>query len=336
MKEAAAAAASGATQDEATSTTPPTSASTSVTPMQVEHPKDEVIPVTGTADADQPDVEISEAALKRSEDEDVPESRKVRKINGLAVCSMDIVGAAQADCDAPQLLENGSEQKAGGDTDAVHTHEGEPMKSFKVPIPEQDIIGVKSGPVLDPAKVQAARQKEIDSIARHEVVELVATSECKQGAHVKGGWVEDTKGDVVRSRFVAKQVACNPRDDVSQSTPALLILRLLLSIAVSVAPFFCGSVVVLSIWDISVAFFHAIMDELVYVHAPRDLVPPGWGWKLRRSMYGTRRASRLWADYVRCWSTMALRQLRCSPWSSSQQEVHRGSVGRRLCVHRGV
>ena len=76
MKEAAAAAASGATQDEATSTTPPTSSSTSVAPMQVEHPKDEVIPVTGTADADQPDVEISEAALKRSEDEDVPESRE--------------------------------------------------------------------------------------------------------------------------------------------------------------------------------------------------------------------------------------------------------------------
>ena len=128
---------------------------------------------------------------------------------------MDIVGAAQAECDAPQLLENGSEQKAGGDTNAVHTHEGEPMKSFEVPIPEQDIIGVRSGAVLDPAKVQAARQTEIDSIARHEVVELVATSECKQGAHVKGGLVEDNKSDIVRSRFVAKQVAYNPRETTS-------------------------------------------------------------------------------------------------------------------------
>ena len=173
------------------------------------------------------------------------------------------------------------------------------MKSFEVPIPEQDIIGVKSGAVLDPAKVQAARQKDIDSIARHEVVELVKTSECKQGAHVKGGWVEDNKSDIVRSRFVAKQVAYNPRDDVSQSTPAPLIFRLLLSIAVSIAPIFCGSAVVLSIWDISVAFFHAVMDELVYVHPPRDLVPSGWCWKLRKSMFWTRRASRLWANYVR-------------------------------------
>ena len=158
---------------------------------------------------------------------------------------------------------------------------------------------LKSGVVLDPAKVQVARQKEIDSIARHEVVELVRTSECKQGTHVKGGWVEDDKGDIVLSRFVAKQVAYDQRDDVSQTTLALLIFRLLPSIAVSFAPIFCGSAVVLSVWDISVAFFHAVMDELVCVHPPRDMVPPGWCWKLRNSMYGTRRASRLWADYVR-------------------------------------
>ena len=99
---------------------------------------------------------------------------------------------------------------------------------------------------------------------------LVRTRECKQGTHVKGGWVENNKGDIVRSRFVAKQ-----RDDVSQTTPALLIFRLLLSIAVSIAPIFCGSAVVLSVWDIFVAFFHAVMDELVYVHPPRDMVPPG-------------------------------------------------------------
>ena len=100
---------------------------------------------------------------------------------------------------------------------------------------------------MDPTKVQVATQKEIDSIARHKVVELVKTNDCKQGAHVKGGWVEDNKGDIVRSRFVAKQVACNQRDNVSQSTLALLIFRVLLSIAVSIAPIFCGSAVVLSV-----------------------------------------------------------------------------------------
>ncbi len=60
---------------------------------------------------------------------------------------------------------------------------------------------------LDPVAVQAGRKKEMDSIARHGVVELVRTAEAVGGSHVKGGWVEDWKGDIVRSRFVAKQVA---------------------------------------------------------------------------------------------------------------------------------
>ena len=103
--------------------------------------------------------EISEADLKRSEFEEVCESRKVRRINGLVVCSMDIVGAAQADYDNPQLSGEEFERKGDEESDAVHTHEGEPMKSFEVPISERDIIGVKSGAVLDPAKVQAASKR---------------------------------------------------------------------------------------------------------------------------------------------------------------------------------
>ena len=209
------------------------------------------------------------------------------------MCSIDIVGAAQADYDDPRSSDDERKRKAADESDAVHTHEGEPMNSFEVPIPERDIVGVKSGVVLDPVQVEVARHKEIDSIARHEVGELVKTSECTQGVHVKGGWVEDNKGGIVRSRFVAKQVAYDKRDDVSQTTRPLLIFRLLLSIAVSFAPIFCGSAVVLSAWDISVAFFHAVMDELVYVHPHRDMVPPGWCWKLRESMFGTRRESAL-------------------------------------------
>ena len=74
-------------------------------PMNVESPKEAVVPETSTGGAasssmgqfvDTPaGMEISEADLKHSEFEEVPESRKVRRINGLVVCSMDIVGAAQ-------------------------------------------------------------------------------------------------------------------------------------------------------------------------------------------------------------------------------------------------
>ena len=180
MKEAAdAAATSAALQDEAatSSMNPPTTTMAGADPMHVELPMEQA----------QFDVEIPEVTPQRSELEEMPESRKVRKINGLAVCSIDTVGAAQADYYDPRSSDDDRKRKAADESDAVHTHEGEPMKSFEVPVPERDIVGVKSGVVLDPVKVQVARQKEIDSIARHEVVELVKTSECKQGTHVKGG-----------------------------------------------------------------------------------------------------------------------------------------------------
>ena len=101
------------------------------------------------------DVEITEATPKGR-----PESRKVRKVDGLAVCSIDIVGAAQADYDDPRSSDDDLKRKVAEESDAVHTHEGEPMKSLEVPIPEREIVGVKSGVVLDPVKVQVARQKE--------------------------------------------------------------------------------------------------------------------------------------------------------------------------------
>ena len=115
LKESATAA-SMAHQDQvaASSTNPDTTAHPGAVPTNVEFPKDAVVPETSTGGAasssmgqfvDNPvGMEISEADLKRSESEDVPESRNVRRINGLAVCSMDIVGAAQADYDNPSCL----------------------------------------------------------------------------------------------------------------------------------------------------------------------------------------------------------------------------------------
>ena len=94
MKEAAdAAATSAALHDEAatSSRNPPTTTMAGADPMQVEPPKDEVAPTTITGGAasssagpvsmEQFDVEITEVTPKRSELEEMPESRKVRKIN---------------------------------------------------------------------------------------------------------------------------------------------------------------------------------------------------------------------------------------------------------------
>ena len=134
---------------------PHTTTVAGVDPMHVELQRDEAIPATITGGAAsssagpvgmeqaQFDVEITDVPPKRSELEEMPESRKVRKINGLTVCSIDIVGAAQADYDDPRSSGGELKRKAAEESDAVHTHEGEPMKSFGVPIPERDIVGVR-------------------------------------------------------------------------------------------------------------------------------------------------------------------------------------------------
>ena len=120
---------------------PPTTTVAGADPMHVELPRDEAIPTTITGGAASSsagpvsscDVEISGATPKRSELEEMPESRKVRKINGLVACSIDIVGAAQAVNDDPRSSDDELKGKAAEESDAVHTHEGEPMNSFQVP-----------------------------------------------------------------------------------------------------------------------------------------------------------------------------------------------------------
>ena len=61
---------------------------------------------------------------------------------------------------------------------------------------------------------------------------------------------------------------------------------------------FLGVNACFAVYDISVAFLHSRMDEVVFVHPPKadQLVRPGFSWRLRRVMNGTCRARRLWAD----------------------------------------
>ena len=44
-------------------------------------------------------------------------------------------------------------------------------------------------------------------------------------------------------------------------------------------------------WDCSVAFYHAPLDEHIVVVPSDGLCPVGFGWQLRRALNGTRKAS---------------------------------------------
>ena len=164
--------------------------------------------------------------------------KRLRTSAGLPIFAVDMCGR---DYELEHPLVEGVQD---GEHDAIEMCVGlddediieKPAGPVQVPLPTKAIYGTRSGEPLDPVKVAAGRQREMDSIYRHDVKGDVLNSEAVGGVHVKGDWVEDNKGDVVRSSFVVKQIAYDYRDDVSQSTPALLALRMMLAFASSKCP----------------------------------------------------------------------------------------------------
>ncbi len=104
---------------------------------------------------------------------------------------------------------------------------------------------------------------------------------------VKGKFLDDARGDEVKSRFVAQEVAYEVRDDVHAGAPGLKVLCILISMAAMQCQ--C-----LAIYDIVAAFLHAWMDELLAVLAPRGLLADDEVFVPVKALYGTRRASNLW------------------------------------------
>ena len=92
-------------------------------------------------------------------------------------------------------------------------------------------------------------------------------------------WVDDerfgdaVRGDFVRSRCVAMELrAWGAREDNAANTPPVLITRLLLALAAA-AP--ADQMMHVGTADVSVAFFHAEMDEELYAEPPRGCAAPG-------------------------------------------------------------
>ena len=79
-----------------------------------------------------------------------------------------------------------------GEHEAIEMHVGfddetlieKPAGPVQVPLPTKTIYGTRSGEPLDPVKVAAGRQREMDSIYRHGVKEDVPNSHAVGGVHV--------------------------------------------------------------------------------------------------------------------------------------------------------
>ena len=168
------------------------------------------------------------------------------------------------------------------------------------PVREQNLDNVRGTLSREPLpahKVREGRARERLKMQQHSVFRRVRLRDAR-GKRVRGMWLQDWKvgTDQVRCRFVAQQVAYTVRDDTFAGTPPLKFVRLALVLAARLRR---GTrLYLVGLWDVSNAFFHAYLDEEVYVVPPAGEDEPGVVWQLLKALYGTRKASKMFQELV--------------------------------------
>ena len=87
----------------------------------------------------------------------------------------------------------------------------------------------------------------------------------------------------------------------------------------------------LAIYDISVAFWHALLpeDEPIAMYPPRGEEEAGYMWQMKRAMYGTRRASRLSQEHMKG----VLKEAGYAALRARQQVYHCLEVDSMAAIH---
>ena len=162
----------------------------------------------------------------------------------------------------------------------------------------------KTGKPLDPELVRAGRARERQNMLDRGLYKKVYASEAK-GKKVRSMWLDEERledGEVsVRSRCVAMEFNQYDRLDTYTATPPLKFIKMIISRAATFRR--RGSTEwtrVLGLYDIVTAFWHADLplDEPITVIPPRGEELPGILWQMLKAMYGTRRASQLFLEFM--------------------------------------
>jgi hypothetical protein len=112
-------------------------------------------------------------------------------------------------------------------------------------------------------------------------------------------------------RWWAGDVNNTSRDDTHAGAPPLVAVRYVVSAAGSYPDAGGEHFSHIGVWDVRKAYFNAPLDELFYLHPGAELCPKGYCWRLKKALYGTRKASTLWQQTV-------IDVLVEGGWSSSQ------------------
>ena len=185
----------------------------------------------------------------------------------------------------------GSVQKGGSSSSSARPT----LVDFPLEIGEcNSSVDSRTGAPLDLKQVRAGRTKELTAMQRFAVWDYVPEGEARGGQTVKVKWVEDQRGpDTVRSRLVCMQFNFSLRGACFAGTPPLLLVQYILSRAATL-----GDDRVVGIWDVSCAFLHAPMDEVLYLRLPPGLCPEGYRGRCLKALYGSRRAGLLWGEEI--------------------------------------
>ena len=133
-----------------------------------------------------------------------------------------------------------------------------------------------SGHALDPERVAAARQKEMEYVHKKGVWRVIPISTAHKNGWkvIQTRWIDVNKGDNenpnYRSRLVAKEFNTGAVDGLFAATPPLEALRLLISLAATVDTNKSGTRNVIMINDVARAFFEAPATRAVCVKLPPE------------------------------------------------------------------
>ena len=192
--------------------------------------------------------------------------------------------------------------------DPFHERESpDPMTLQDATVEEIDKLCAKIQ--LDPQKVHEGIANELVSLlefdAYDEVDENLVSDKSKI---IPSTVVLKAKGDGVKARVCACDYAHNKRPDVFSPTPVESSISTLLARAL----FHDWDVVT---GDLSTAFLHADLDkdEEIYIKPPKVVTAmrPGKVWKLKKALYGLRRAPALFTKFfASCLTSLGFRRLK--------------------------
>ena len=123
------------------------------------------------------------------------------------------------------------------------------------------VYGTKSTEILDLLKVEKSPLRELGFMNEHSMYDHLKNADVIVGSYVHMKWLRDHEGDEVRCRLVATQLAICERLDVTQSTPPLMVARLMLAIASLHADENEVHDWVVGFWNVSVGFSDAKLES---------------------------------------------------------------------------